>query len=142
MKKNVIFTALITFLLLLFASFVRVSTFVLPHDNGDQVFYLGLAMKLDKFGFSGYTMRGINVLGNESIIALIPTEEEKGSLLKGLARSGVTYYDEPLFHRPYGFAYALMLSHRLFAGHLPYVALNTSGRDNSGRVHTKNLRTY
>ena len=124
-------------IILIFAAIVRFPTFKLPHDNGDQIFYLGLALKLDKFGFSEYTLRRLDVRGNDSILGLFPTQEEQGNLLKGLAKTGVTYYDQPLFHRTYGFPYALMFSHKIFAQGRPYLALKTSARDEKGRVYSK-----
>lgn len=124
-------------IILIFAVFSRLPTFKLPHDNGDQLFYLGLAMKLDKFGFSEYTLRGLDVMGNRSVLGLFAAQEQKGGLLKNLESTGVHYYDEPLFHRPYGFPYALMFSHGLFARGKPYLALNTTGRDEKGRVYSQ-----
>lgn len=136
-KKSV--AGIISLLAILgFAIFLRFPTFKLPHDNGDQLFYLGLAMKLDKFGFSEYTLRGVDLKGNNFILGLFPTQEQKGSLLRNLERTGVTYYDEPLFHRAYGFPYALMLSHRIFAKAQPYLTLKTSGWDEKmGRVYSE-----
>jgi hypothetical protein len=127
--------------ILTFAILVRIPTFKLPHDNGDQLFYLGLAMKLDKFGVSGYTLRGIDLKGNSSILGLFPAGEQKGSLLENLDRAGAHYYDEPLFHRPYGFAYALMFSHRMLDRGKQYLTLNTSARDEKGRVYSKDAGT-
>ncbi|MBN1872062.1 MAG: glycosyltransferase family 39 protein [Candidatus Omnitrophica bacterium] len=146
MRKNypIGLTALLC--ILVFAALVRSFTFQLPHDNGDQVFYLGLAMKLDKFGFGGYTLRNIDVggivseTGVKQVLGLYPTEKEQGTLLLGLARTGVTYYDEPLFHRSYGFPYALMFSHRIFSREDPYLALYTSGRHPNGYVYSLNSR--
>ena len=138
MKRSLPVHLILLLIILVFAALIRMPTFKLPHDNGDQVFYLALAMNLDKFGFSEYTMRGIDLVGNDFVLGLIPARGQKGSLLEGLISSGVTYYDEPMFHRPYGFAYALMLSHRLFAGGKDYVALRSGGRDAAGRVYSKN----
>lgn len=137
MNKNSLISLILVLIILIFAAFIRHPTFKLPHDNGDQLIYLGLAMKQDKFGFSGYTLRGIDIKTNNFILGLFPTQSQKGALLKGLARGGVTYYDEPLFHRPYGFPYALMFSHKIFAKGKPYLALNTTGRDEKGRVYSK-----
>ena len=137
MKKGLSVSLILLLLILLFAAFIRLPTFKLPHDNGDQLFYLGLAMKLDKFGFSEYTLRRIDIRGNNFILGLFPTQEQKGNLLKSLDRTGVHYYDEPLFHRSYGFSYALMFSHRIFAIDKQYLTLNTTGRDEKGRVYSK-----
>lgn len=137
MKKKMSVNFILLLVILIFAAYIRFPTFKLPHDNGDQFFYLGLAMKLDKFGVSEYTLRRIDLKGNDSILGLFPAKEQKGSLLKNLDRVGVHYYDEPLFHRSYGFPYALMFSHRMFARGKPYLALNTTGRDEKGRVYSK-----
>ena len=138
MHKKSIAVGILLLIILVFAAFWRMPTFKLPHDNGDQLFYLGLAMKLDNFGLSEYTLRRMDVRGNDFILGMFFTEEEKGSVLKGLAAGGVPYYDEPLFHRPYGFPYILMLSHRIFSGGEPYLALKTTARSKKGRVYSKN----
>jgi len=137
MKNETRIRILLLFAVLAFAVFLRLPTFALPHDNGDQVFYIGLAMKLDNFGFSEYTLRRVDTRGNDFILGLFPAEEGEGNLLKGLAKTGVTYYDEPLFHRSYGFPYTLMLSHRIFYGGEPYLALKTTGRNEKGEVYSK-----
>lgn len=140
MNKRLLTSLILLSAILIVAAFIRLPTFRLPHDNGDQLFYLALAMKLDKLGFSEYTLRKVDIKGNDFILALFPTQESKGSLLKAFAETGVTYYDEPLFHRTYGFPYVLMLSHRIFTGGVgvPYLTLRTTARDEKGRVFSKN----
>jgi hypothetical protein len=114
------------FLVLTFSYILRSGTFYLPHNHGDQIQYLGLAMKLDREGFrQGYNLNGINVGKTEDgyLLGIVPAEEgDKGTLLKSLP----DYYDEPLFHKPPLFKYALMLSHRIFANDNPYLAVNVN----------------
>ncbi|MFH1046027.1 MAG: phospholipid carrier-dependent glycosyltransferase [Candidatus Omnitrophota bacterium] len=134
MRIRIIVTIVLLLVILIFAGLIRGYTFTLPHDNGDQLFYLGLAMKLDQFGFNGYTLRNIDLQGNNYLLQFLPGEVENGGLLQFLAKNGVSYYDEPLFHRSYGFPYVLMLAHRLLAHGEPYTTLITSVKDAAGRV--------
>lgn len=110
-------------MILLTSLFFRFPSFYLPHNHGDQVQYLALAAKLDKFGFSQYNLREVDILKSEdnNFIAVFPAQKDtKGNLLKALPG----YYDEPLFHKPPFFIYALVFSHRVFAGNKPYAAVN------------------
>jgi hypothetical protein len=121
---------------------IRAGAFYLPHDNGDQVFHLGLAMKLDRFGFEGYNIRGIDIWSNPHLLLALPSSQgSKGSLLEALAESGVFYYDEPLYHLPPAFPYALMLSHRIFSPKKPYVAVRTNLGKDVLKVHPRPFLT-
>jgi len=121
---------------LLSAALIRANTFWLPHWSGDQSQYIALAVKLDKWGFDGYNLRGVRRLeltadktGLFNFIYVIPTEDpqEKGDILRNLDMIGVHYYDQPFFHKPPGFPYALLLSHRLFAApDQPYIVVLTN----------------
>ncbi|MEA3489046.1 MAG: glycosyltransferase family 39 protein [Candidatus Omnitrophota bacterium] len=116
---------MIFIIILAFAICLRKHTFNLPHYRGDQHHYVGLAFKLDSEGIRGYNLRGINMLTSREspqTIILDPAPD-KGHVIKSLARGGITYYDEPLHHMPFGFPYALMLSHKLFAPDEPYSLL-------------------
>jgi len=138
-KKDVVIKSLAFLSVLVAAMAIRLPTFKLPHDNGDQVYYLGLAMKLDKSGFDGYTLRNIDAQGSKGVLGVYPSTGEKGSLLTGIIRTGLKYYDEPLFHRPYGFPYALMISHRIFAPDKPYLALFAGKRTPEGKAVVENV---
>ncbi|MFH1767777.1 MAG: phospholipid carrier-dependent glycosyltransferase [Candidatus Omnitrophota bacterium] len=108
--------------LLLVSFFIRLPGFYLPHNHGDQIQYLALAMKLDNSGLGGYNLRGVNLQQDdrEIVLGLFPAEEgSRGTLLGQFP----LYYDAPLFHKPPLFPYALMLSHKLFASYKPYVAV-------------------
>lgn len=137
MQTRSIVSIILLSAILVFAFFVRFPTFKLPHDNGDQIIYLGLAMKLDKFGFSEYKLHGVDVKTNKFILGVFPSLDAQGGLLRGLVNSGAGYYDEPLFHSPYLFPYTLMFAHRIFAHQKPYLALDTTARDEAGRVYSK-----
>jgi len=121
--KIVTLAAVVTFfVILIFAFNVRKYTFNLPHFRGDEHHYVGLAFKLDTQGFSGYNLRGIDMIYNKehaNLIQIAPAKD-KGSLLKSLARDNITYYDEPLHHIPFAFPFAIMLSHKLFAPNEPF----------------------
>jgi len=103
-------------LVILFAAFLRVSTFYLPHNHGDQLIYLGLAMKLDKFGLADYNLRRLDIIGNEDFIGVVTAKEEKGSMLRRFEADNLFYYSrEVLDSRPPAFSYLLMLSHKIFS---------------------------
>lgn len=121
-KKNLIITTFLA-LILLFSFFLRRNTLWLPHWQGDQSHYLVLAMKLDSIGFAHYNLRGIEIrpikMGQRIKFILIypilsKDLESKGYLLQNLANIGIHYYDQPLFHKPPGFPFALCISHTLF----------------------------
>ena len=141
MKKGLLSTTTIILLILIFAASIRFSTFTLPHDNGDQVFYLTLAMKLDQLGFSGYSLRNVDEKFNNQILGFFLSETQKGSMLKNLESAGVHYYDQPLFHRPYFFPYSLMLSHRIFSRNNPFFTLKTTYYNNQTHAKTFNAQT-
>lgn len=125
-SSKVMWTSIVLFLLLLIIAFsVRKNTFNLPHYRGDQHHYIGLAHKLDEQGISGYNLRSIDMYGNPDYPSLVTfaTAKEKGHVLKSLSKAGITYYDEPLHHMPFGFPAALMISHKIFAPGEPYHAL-------------------
>ncbi|MFA6636814.1 MAG: phospholipid carrier-dependent glycosyltransferase [Candidatus Omnitrophota bacterium] len=129
---------------LVFALYLRRYTFWLPHWKGDQSHYITLAMKLDKLGFDQFNLRGVELraltlsLTPQGKFAFRPgidpagitfidpflsrDTESKGHLLESLAMTGITYYDQPFFHKPTGLPYALALSHRIFTQkNQPYV---------------------
>jgi len=102
---------------------------------------LALAMKLDNFGISEYSLRKIFAgrLNNTDFIKIYPaTKESDANILKSFP----TYYDEPLYHKPPLFAYALALSHRIFASDKPYMALYAaSSKTNIFKRPTSLLKT-
>lgn len=127
MKKGSRIVAAVLFIaILLFAFNIRRYTFNLPHFRGDQHHYAGLAFKLDTQGISGYNLRGIDIYGSgisPHLFQLAPAQD-KGHVLKGLASTNVTYYDEPLHHIPFGFPIAIALSHKILSGGEPYYLLS------------------
>jgi len=124
-KKQTISVAL--FLVILVLAFnLRRFTFNLPHFRGDQHHYVALAFKLDTRGMEGYNLREVDMYGvrTQPNVVVIAPAKDKGHILKGLAASGITYYDEPLHHMPFGFPLALMVSHKIFAPDEPYYMLS------------------
>ena len=111
-------------LILVFAFWLRLSAFWLPHWKGDQNHYVVLAMKLDKLGFENYNLRGVK-LGNFVVSRVPPVElafcklvdpQETGDLIQILRMVGQPYYDQPFHHRAPLLPFFLMVSHRVFAG--------------------------
>lgn len=121
-KKVAIYIILTLILALSF--YVRFQTFNLPRNSGDQSFFVALAYKLDRYGIEEYTLRGIKKVTVEKDKAAYyyhaDSEDEKGDILKGLEKIGITYYDEPLYHNPPLFSYLLIASHKLITPKNPY----------------------
>ena len=117
LKNKKTTAASLLLVLIVFHLAIRYNTFWLSHTAGDQVQYAGLAMKLEKFGLSGYTLRGIDIYyidEQKQVIALLPSKDRDGSLLTGLKRSGAGYYDIPFFHKAPAFPVAILLSKHIF----------------------------
>lgn len=115
MKKSM-YLLLAGILILLFAASFRIHTFYLPHNHGDQLFYLGLAMKLKHAGLSDYNLKSIDIGQDKDILAVLPARAgSKGRMLESLEKGNVFYYsNESLSNMPPGYSYLLMLSHEIF----------------------------
>ena len=61
-KRRKFFLSFLLLALLVFHLYLRYNTFWLSHMAGDQQQYVGLAMKLEKFGFGGYSLRKIDAI--------------------------------------------------------------------------------
>jgi 4-amino-4-deoxy-L-arabinose transferase-like glycosyltransferase len=119
--------------IILFSVYLRHHTFWLPHWKGDQNQYLALALKLEKVGFNHFNLRGVDSkmirLGKSrsiklGMVKLARDLDSKGTFLFVLDMLGVNYYDQAFYHKPPGFPFMLMLSHKLFADkNQPYVVL-------------------
>ena len=106
-------------LILLLAAALRFGTFYLPHAVGDQLMYTALALKLDHFGMSGYSLHRVNILkdsaGMFGGLQLAP-EGNKGDVLRIRERENIFYYTrETLTNMPPLYAHLLTWSHRLFS---------------------------
>ena len=130
MKRYI--SVLLIALIVLAALFVRKNTFWINHWQGDQCYYLSLAMKLEKYGLAEYNLRGvdvgtINLTQKGEARLLFPRSAVKGStgmILSSLVAFGNVHYNIPLFLNAPGFPYALIVSHKLFAREgQPYTAL-------------------
>lgn len=117
---------LILVLIIIGAAFLRVFTFWLPHNNGDQIHHLCRAMKLNAFGIKGYNLKNIDIASDENFFYIFNAPKgQKGTVLTSLEEQGVTYYtQEPLSNTPPAFSFLLMLSHKLFSPHHWYAAVN------------------
>lgn len=112
-SKNIMYSVL--FVLLLFLSLaVRSFVFFIPHKGSDEVQYMGLAYKLEKHGTDSYNLRGLytDYTADKKLFVISDSKQENSSyLLDNLP----AYYDEPLFHKPPGLPFLIMLSHKVFA---------------------------
>lgn len=59
------FSCLVLILVLFSAVLLRIPTFYLPHNHGDRIFYLGLAMKLEQAGLKNYNLKGIDIISGK-----------------------------------------------------------------------------
>jgi len=114
-KRPLVLGCLAGILLLFFC--VNARTFILSHANGDEVFYVANALKLDRLGIGHYNLRGIgaplvNKVWREYRLMADPAAE--GDLLRDLKAGGITYYDVPLFTTPPLLPAMIALGHRLF----------------------------
>jgi len=119
-------TAIIVSAILLVSLLFRVPSFYLPHNHGDQIQYLALAMKLDNSGFSGYNLRDVSLLLSVDKTSFAFAPREKYPKHIDFTKTLPEYYDEPLFHKPPLFIYALVLSHKLFVQGKIYEGLGGS----------------
>ena len=107
---------------LLIAAVLRIHTFYLPHNRGDQPLYLALAMKLDKYGLERYNLKNVDLLVNGDFRAVAESPNQIGSLLVVMEKSNIFYYSkQPLSNMPPAFSVLLMISHKIFASEKPYM---------------------
>lgn len=98
-------------------------TFWLQHGKGDELFYVATALKLEKTGWDGYNLRGVDdrlVAGIFRQFELSSSPDTAGTLLAALKRSGAEYYDNPLLTQPPLLPVLIALTHRLVDGSAPY----------------------
>lgn len=123
MSKKFITPAII---LILLAGFLwtRRDTYLLSHLRGDQRFYVGAAMQLERDGIRGYTLRGLDIERSDPFFvyfAPAPTGG-KGLILRHLSEVEHTdYYDVPLLTTPPLMSYLVMVFHEIIAPSGPYV---------------------
>lgn len=110
---------------MILAASLRIHTFYLPHNHGDQIFFLGLAMKMEKLGLSGYNLSGIDISkANHLLFFSFSKEGDKGSILRSLEKDNVFYYSkETLSNMPPAFSFLLMKSHKLFSPKEPFMTV-------------------
>jgi hypothetical protein len=113
-------------LVLLVAASVRLHSFYLPHNSCDQLFYLGLAMKLDNYGLEQYNLRGIDIRSDGETLGLLPVQRnETGSLQESLERENIFYYSrENISTMPPAYSYLLMLSRKSLRLNKYYLAVD------------------
>lgn len=119
-SKNITYSVLFL-LLLLVTFFIRSFVFLMPHKGSDEIQYMGLAYKIEKHGTASYNLRGLYTTYtiDEKLFEISDVMQENSSyFLYALP----PYYDEPLFHKPPGLPFLIMLSHKLFAKVPAYAA--------------------
>lgn len=117
MKKNlltpkVIYSGLFI-LIVLFSFIVRLHIFYAAHKGSDEMQYMGLAYKIDKYGFSNYNLKDLHVtfLEDKKLIEINNKYAENSEpILSNLP----AYYNVPLFYKPPVLPFLVMLSHRMF----------------------------
>lgn len=110
-------------LILSFAAAVRLPTFWLPHAQGEEGRFVCLAMKLDKEGLSGYNFSRIKIEqvqfpDRPGFLFFYPkwtSGDFEGDLARSYHRSGMDFYNTPLYFQAPLFASALAASHHFFA---------------------------
>jgi len=123
-NKRILYPCILV-LLLIFSFFLRYPSFYLPHNNGDQIHYLSLAMKIEERGFKGYNLKDVNIQksSNDHFMRISASDEgSRGNLLNNLP----AYYDQALFYKPPLFIYTLSVFHRLFSNDKEYYVVNTN----------------
>lgn len=129
-KKTLVNVILLS-IIVVFAAWSRINTFWLPHTSGDEVHFVGLALKLDSLGLDGYNIRGVDYVehslnGNRKLTEFsVSPDLDRGMLLDDMHRLGRGYYDNPLYYNTPGFPYLLMLSQKLFAPETAYTLSST-----------------
>lgn len=123
MKKRPAVFIILAFILL-FAAVIRASTFYLPHNHGDQIVYLALAMKIDQSGFKDYNLLHTEAITNDYYVGVVKIPALKGKLLEFAERDHVFHYSyNDLSYIAPAYSCLLMLSHRLFDPHGLYQAV-------------------
>ena len=119
-KQHIYILLAICFLALI----LRLPSLWNEHWTADQQHYVSLAKKVSIFGFKQYNLKGIDVetyyedrASKNFIIAPVIMEDSQsnGILLTNLNKNGIFYFNNPLFHKPPGFPYLLMVSNKIFA---------------------------
>jgi len=106
---------------LLINLFLWSKTFFAHHDIGDEQTYVGVAMKIDQFGFKEYNIRRINTEKKGELLQYTYSEAEtNGDVVNLLEHRTAPSFNQPLFHAPPMFSYLITFSHRLFAHGEPY----------------------
>ncbi|MEI8344552.1 MAG: glycosyltransferase family 39 protein [Candidatus Omnitrophota bacterium] len=110
---------------LLFASWSRFYTFFLPHWQGDQSQYVGLARKLDSEGYGAFNLSRLGIEHItfirypewQYIYPVILKEGEPGDFYKAYDMFGIQFNKLPLYHKSPLFPAALVQTHRLLAAY-------------------------
>src|SRR5947209_8515734 len=107
-------------------------TLICDHATGDQRAYLGMAMKLDRFGFKEYNLYHISRTYFVGGLEYVYSEEERGELLEAYISEGNEFFERPLYHVPPLLSYLLSLSHRIFSPGAGYKILYPSAAQQTG----------
>ncbi|MCF8233802.1 MAG: glycosyltransferase family 39 protein [Bacteroidales bacterium] len=103
-------------IILVFAGYLRINSFWLPHVSGDEFHYVALGMKLDSCGLDGYNIKGVDYesfsLDGKSELTeiMLAPEADTGRLLKNMYARGRGYYDNALYNNSPALPFVIMLS--------------------------------
>jgi len=115
-------TKSILILIIFIAAIIRMPTFFLPKNNGDQIQYIALASKINQKGLSEYNIYDIQCNLDKTKTYIIFYPLSNGNLInyyKG-------YWREPLHHRPFLFPLLISFSHNIFSKGKTFKAINTN----------------
>jgi 4-amino-4-deoxy-L-arabinose transferase-like glycosyltransferase len=132
---------LIVFIVLIFI-YRASDTLVSDHATGDQRPYLGIAMKLDRFGFREYNLYRINRIYSEGGVEYVYSGEDDGELLEDFRKEGIGFFGQPYYHTPPLISYLLLFSHRLFSPRQEYLILLPAAARQMGFAQRLKIQFY
>jgi 4-amino-4-deoxy-L-arabinose transferase-like glycosyltransferase len=142
------FSAAIIFKGLLIASIILLFTYrasdtlVSDHATGDQRAYLGIAMKLDRFGFRQYNLYHIDRIHSDGGVEYVYSSEPDGELIKAFRMEGLGFFGQPYYHTPPLISYLLLFSHRIFSPNKGYRVLFPAAANEMGLRQRVEIQFY
>ena len=116
--------------------------FVSDHATGDQRGYVGIAMKLERFGFREYNLFHISRADIDGGLEYVWSPERDGELLQAFRSEGIGFFAQPLFHSPPLFPYLLSWSHRAFGAGDGYKVLFPAAARRMDWKHRLEVQLY
>ncbi len=118
-------------LILLFAGYLRINSFWLPHVSGDKFHYIALSLKLDSCGMDGYNIKRVDYESfsldgkNEITEIMLAPQADTGRLLKNMYARGRGYYDNQLYNNSPALPFLIMLSQKTIGSGNGYFVSST-----------------